>query len=92
MEQYKHLYKDNPNIDLLWTISRAETFDQNIFEDIILQIILTDDNLTNEQIDLYRIQNRISEYDVKLFKAMLNKHQKTWIEKIIEKTKNLVGL
>jgi hypothetical protein len=92
LAQYKALFRDNPNTDLLWTIARTEAFDQNIFEDIILQIVLTDDSLTNEHIDLYRQQNRISDYDVRLFKSILNKHKKTWIEKIIDKFKNIVGL
>lgn len=82
LSQYKSKYEDNPDTDLLCSLSRTEAFDQTIFEDIILQIVLTDDKLTNENIDTYRGQNRISDYDAILFKSMLNKSKITFFDRI----------
>lgn len=84
LAQYKVKYVTNSDIDLLWTISRTEAFDQNIMEDIMLHITFLDTNLTNETIELYRQQNRITDYDVALFKSMLNKPRKTWFDKLKE--------
>jgi hypothetical protein len=82
LAQYKVKYATNSDIDLLWTISRTEAFDQNIMEDIMLHITFLDTNLTNETIELYRQQNRISDYDVSLFKAMINKPKKNLFDKL----------
>ena len=69
---YKERHSDNLDKEVLEWASKAESFDQHIFEDIINQIYVSDNKLTLEKVNRYFNENKISAYDKKLFEMMIN--------------------
>ncbi len=80
---YKEIHQSNIDPLVLEWASKAESFNQHIFEDIMKQIYVADNKLTVEKVNRYFSENKISEYDKKFFQMMINEPSElTWKDRL----------